>query len=75
MNQKGAGRTVHEELRYGEHLLVGRDDGLPGCVLVRPDGYVAAVAREDDDAALDDLLRRVRPQGVGSPQPLATDGR
>lgn len=38
------GRTVREALRDGEYLRVGREDGLRGEVLVRPDGYVASVA-------------------------------
>lgn len=42
------GRTLHEALRAGEHVLAGPEDGLPGRVLVRPDGYVAAVGRPDD---------------------------
>lgn len=39
------GRTLHEALRVGEHVRLGAEDGFRGQVLVRPDGYVAAVAR------------------------------
>lgn len=60
------GRTLHEALRGGEHVLAGPEDGLPGRVLVRPDGYVAAVGRDDDNSAIDDYLqtaRRLAPSG------------
>lgn len=54
------GRTINEALRDGEHLLAGPDDGLPGRVLVRPDGYVAAIGRDSDSPAIDDYLQTVR---------------
>ena len=54
------GRTLHEALRDGEHVVLGSGDGLPGRVLVRPDGYVGAVGREGDDSAIDDYVCRVR---------------
>lgn len=53
------GRTLHAALRDGEHVLVGPEDGLRGWVLVRPDGYVAAVGPVDDTSAIDDYLREV----------------
>ena len=58
------GRTLHEALRDGEHVLVGPEDGLPGRVLVRPDGYVAAVGRVGDHATIDDYLASVRPSAL-----------
>ena len=54
------GRTINEVLRDGNHVLVGPDDGVPGWVLVRPDGYVAAVGRDGDSASIDDYLQTVR---------------
>lgn len=54
------GRTLIEALRDGEHVLAGPDDGLPGRVLVRPDGYVAAIGRDGDSSAIDDYLQIVR---------------
>jgi 2-polyprenyl-6-methoxyphenol hydroxylase-like FAD-dependent oxidoreductase len=70
------GRTLHEALRDGEHVLLGRDDGLPGRVLVRPDGYVAAVGRDGDDAAIDGYLRSVgAPARRGRMASGAPDGR
>ncbi len=53
------GRTLREALREGEHVLAGPEDGLPGGVLVRPDGYVAAVGRRGDRAAIDRYLQTV----------------
>lgn len=46
------GRTLHETLRDGEYVVAGPEDGLAGHVLVRPDGYVAAVARGDEASAV-----------------------
>lgn len=54
------GCTLHEALRHGEHVLAGPEDGLAGEVLVRPDGYVAAVGRGGDHAAIDAYLATVR---------------
>jgi 2-polyprenyl-6-methoxyphenol hydroxylase-like FAD-dependent oxidoreductase len=54
------GRTINEALRDGEHLLAGPDDGLPGRVLVRPDGYVAAIGRDTYSKAIDEYLHTVR---------------
>jgi 2-polyprenyl-6-methoxyphenol hydroxylase-like FAD-dependent oxidoreductase len=54
------GRTMNEALRDGEHVLAGPDDGLPGRVLVRPDGYVAAIGRDGHSSAIDDYLQTVR---------------
>lgn len=53
------GRTLNEALRDGELVLAGPEDGLPGHVLVRPDGYVAAVGRGVDHAAFDNYLQTV----------------
>ena len=54
------GRTINEALRAGEHVLAGPDDGLPRQVLVRPDGYVAAVGRDGHSSAIEDYLQIVR---------------
>ena len=54
------GRTINEALRGGEHVLAGPEDGLPGRVVVRPDGYVAAIGRDGDSAAIDAYLQTVR---------------
>ena len=54
------GRTLNEALRDGGHVLAGPEDGLPGRVLVRPDGYVAAVGRGGDHGAIDDDMQTVR---------------
>jgi len=54
------GRTLHEALRDGDHVLAGPADGLPGRALVRPDGYVAAVDRDGDNATLYDYEQTVR---------------
>lgn len=54
------GRTLNEALRDGEHVLAGPGDGLPGRVLVRPDGYVAAVGRDVDHAAIANYMQTVR---------------
>lgn len=54
------GRTLHQALRDGEHLVVGPEDGLPGRALVRPDGYVAAVGRSGDHVTIDGYLETVR---------------
>lgn len=54
------GRTMNEALRDGEHVLAGPGDRLPGRVLVRPDGYVAAIGRDGDSSAIDDYLQTVR---------------
>jgi 2-polyprenyl-6-methoxyphenol hydroxylase-like FAD-dependent oxidoreductase len=55
------GRTINEALRDGGYLLAGRDDGLPGQVLVRPDGHVAAIGHDDDSASIDDYLQSMSP--------------
>jgi hypothetical protein len=47
-------------------VLVGPDDGLPGRALVRPDGYVAAVGRGDDHAAIDNYRQTVRTLATSS---------
>jgi 2-polyprenyl-6-methoxyphenol hydroxylase-like FAD-dependent oxidoreductase len=54
------GRTLRESLRDGYHVLAGPDEGLPGRVLVRPDGYVAAVGRDGHSPAIDEYLETVR---------------
>ena len=54
-----SGLTLHEALRGGEHVRVGPGDGLRGWVLVRPDGYVAAVASADDPGPIDRHLSTV----------------
>ena len=54
------GRPVNQALRDGEHVLAGPEDGLPGRALVRPDGYVAAVERDGDHAAIDNYRQRLR---------------
>ena len=54
------GRTLHEALRDGNHVLAGPEDGLLGRALVRPDGYVAAVDRDGDKAAIYDYEQAVR---------------
>lgn len=59
------GRTMNQALRDGEHVLAGPDDGLPGRVLVRPDGYVAAIGRNGHSSAIDDYLQTVRPLAPG----------
>ncbi len=54
------GRTLNQALRDGEYVIAGPEDGLPGRVLVRPDGYVAAVGRDVDHAAIDSAMQTVR---------------
>jgi 2-polyprenyl-6-methoxyphenol hydroxylase-like FAD-dependent oxidoreductase len=54
------GRTIHEALRDGQHVLAGPDDRLPGRALVRPDGHVAAIGRDDDSTAIHDYLQAMR---------------
>jgi hypothetical protein len=54
------GRTLHETLRDGEYVVAGPEDGLAGQVLVRPDGYVAAIGRDGHSSAIDDYLQTVR---------------
>ena len=60
------GRTINEALRHGEHVLAGPADGLPGRVLVRPDGHVAAIGRDNDSTAIDDYLQTMSPFATGS---------
>jgi len=60
------GRTLNQALRDGEHVLAGPEDGLPGRALVRPDGYVAAVGRGDDHAAIDNYRQTVRTLATSS---------
>ncbi|WP_343994947.1 FAD-dependent monooxygenase, partial [Terrabacter terrae] len=60
------GRTILGALRDGEHVLAGPDDGLPGRVLIRPDGHVAATGRDGDRAAIDDYLHTVRTLALSS---------
>lgn len=46
-NVKVNGGSLHEALRGGGYVTLGPDDGMRGWVLVRPDGYVAAVASKE----------------------------
>lgn len=49
------GGTLHEALRGGGYVLLGPEDGMGGWILVRPDGYIAAVASTGDRRSLDDF--------------------
>ncbi|TNM38265.1 FAD-binding monooxygenase [Nocardioides albidus] len=55
------GRTLHEALRAGLPVLAGPADGLPASVLVRPDGYVAAVGPQAEG-----LTQQTRSARVGT---------